>query len=301
VHDPALAAAIDDRSVPVDRSGKSERRERTRVVGWSIAATVSLIAVAVLGVPEIANRLAPLVPWSVERKFGTAIEAQIRRSIDERHAGAAFECGNTPGEKAGRAAFDKLMAQIEASASLPISLNASVVRRDEANAFALPGGRVYVFQGLIDKADTPDEVAGVIAHEAGHVAHRDGTRSVLEGAGLSFLFGMLLGDFIGGGAVIFAAKTILQTSYSREVEAAADAFGVAAMIKMGGDARALGTILQRIAGTTHPGPKLLLDHPDTKDRVVAINAQAEGTKPTRALLAPSEWTALKRICSAPAS
>ncbi len=80
VHDPALAAAIDDRSVPVDRSGKSERRERTRVVGWSIAATVSLIAVAVLGVPEIANRLAPLVPWSVERKFGTAIEAQIRRS-----------------------------------------------------------------------------------------------------------------------------------------------------------------------------------------------------------------------------
>ncbi len=158
-----------------------------------------------------------------------------------------------------------------------------------------------MFQGLIDKADTPDELAGVIAHEIGHVAHRDGTRSVLEGAGLSFLFGMLLGDFIGGGAVVYAAKTILQTSYSREVEAAADAFGVAAMIKMGGDARALGTILQRIAGTTHPGPKLLLDHPDTKDRVIAINAQAEGTKPTRALLEPSEWAALKRICSAPAS
>jgi predicted Zn-dependent protease len=255
------------------------------------------VLVAVLGVPEIANRLAPLVPYSVERKFGAAIDAQVRRSLDERHAGAAFECGYAEGQKAGRAAFDKLMAQLEAAAALPISLNASVVRRDEANAFALPGGRVYVFQGLIDKAETPDELASVIGHESGHVAHRDGVRSVLEGAGLSFLFGMLLGDFVGGGAVIFAAKTILQTSYSREVEAAADGYGVAVMIKMGGDPRALGTILQRIAGSTHPGPKLLLDHPDTKDRVAAIDAMAGDAKPTRALLEPAEWAALKRICS----
>jgi Zn-dependent protease with chaperone function len=297
VRDPQLAAAIDERSVPVDRSGRSDRRDRARVVGWSIAATVSLVLVAVLGVPEIANRLAPLVPYSVERKFGAAIDAQVRRSIDERHAGAAFECGNAEGEKAGRAAFDKLMAQIEAAAALPIPLNASVVRRDEANAFALPGGRVYVFQGLIDKAETPDEVAGVIGHETGHVAHRDGTRSVLEGAGLSFLFGMLLGDFVGGGAVIFAGKTILQTSYSREVESAADVYGVGVMESMGGDPRALGTILLRIAGTTHPGPKLLLDHPDTRERVVAINGLAGNFKAARALLEPAEWAALKRICS----
>src|SRR4051812_23533082 len=51
VRDPQLAAAIDDRSVPIDRTGRGERRERARVVGWSIAATVSLIVVAVLGVP----------------------------------------------------------------------------------------------------------------------------------------------------------------------------------------------------------------------------------------------------------
>jgi Zn-dependent protease with chaperone function len=297
VRDPQLAAAIDERSLPVDRTGSGERRERKRVVAWSIAATVSLLAVAVLGVPEIATRLAPLVPYSVERRFGTAIDAQVRRSIDTRHAGAAFECGNAEGEKAGRAAFDKLMAQIEAAAALPIPLTSFVVHREEANAFALPGGHVYVFQGLIDKAQTPDEVAGVIAHETGHVAHRDGVRSVLEGAGLSFLFGMLLGDFVGGGATIFAAKTILQTNYSREVEAAADAFGVRVMIKMGGDPRALATILERIAGSTHPGPKLLLDHPDTADRVIAINALAGDAKPTKALLEPAEWAALKRICS----
>ena len=295
VHDPQLATAIDELSTPIDRSGRAERRDRAKVIGWSIAATASLILVAVFGVPEIANRLAPLVPHTVERKFGAAIDAQVRRTLDTRHAGAAFECGNNDGEKRGRAAFDKLMGQLEAAAALPLPLAPAVVRRSEANAFALPGGRIYVFEGLIDKAESADELAGVLAHEIGHVAHRDGNRNVLEGAGLSFLFGMLLGDFVGGGAVIFAAKTILQTSYSRDVETAADEFGVDLMHKIGGDARALGTLLTRIAGI-HAGPKLLLDHPDTPGRVAHINSIA-GAKPTRPLLEPAEWTALKRVCS----
>jgi predicted Zn-dependent protease len=175
-------------------------------------------------------------------------------------------------------------------------IQAQVVRQPEANAFALPGGYIYVFKGLIDRAETPDELAGVIAHEIGHVAHRDGTRTVLQGAGLSFLFGMLLGDFVGGGAVVLAARTILGTRYSRDVENAADSYGVALMTKIGGDPRALGRFLLRIAGTTHVGPKLLLDHPETRERVAAIEAMA-GSAPTRPLLDQAEWAALKNICA----
>ena len=96
---------------------------------------------------------------------------------------------------------------------------------------ALPGGHIYVDDGLIAKAQTPDELAGVLAHEIGHVAHRDGTRTVLQTAGLSFLFGMMLGDFVGGGAVVIAARTVLKSSYSRRVEAAADAYSVDLMQK----------------------------------------------------------------------
>ncbi len=220
----------------------------------------------------------------------------MRASLDSRHLGPAFECGNRPGEEAGRAAFDKLMRQLEAEAGLPYPLNPAVVRKGEANAIALPGGRIYVFQGLIDKAETPDELAGVIAHEIGHVAHRDGTRAILQSAGLSLLFGMLLGDFVGGGAVVLAATTILQTSYSREVESAADLYGVMLMSKIGGDARALGAFLQRIDGGTHPGIRILLDHPETKERVSKINAAA-ASGPTRPLIDGAEWAALKRVCS----
>jgi Zn-dependent protease with chaperone function len=297
VRDPQLAAAIDELSLPVDRTGGIERRLRTKVIAWSIAATLSLLLVAIFGVPLIATELTPLIPYPLERKLGAAIDAQARATLDTRHAGAAFECGNVPKETAGRAAFEKLMHQIETAADLPIPLNPTVVRKPDSNAITLPGGRIYVFQGLIDAAATADELAGVIAHEVGHVAHRDGTRTVLQGAGLSVLFGTLLGDFFGGSALVYAAKTILQTSYSRDVEAAADGYGVELMQKIGGDPRALGTILLRIAGTTHPGPKILIDHPETRDRVAAIAAKAGPVRPTRPLLDTSEWAALKTICA----
>ena len=68
---------------------------RAKVIVWSLIATASLVGVAVCGVPLIATRLAPLIPYSLELRLGELIEAQARASLDTRHAGAAFECGNT--------------------------------------------------------------------------------------------------------------------------------------------------------------------------------------------------------------
>lgn len=293
--DPAFAHEIDVRAHHVDRTGTLARRQRVRVIGWSIAATVSLVLVAWFGVPAIAERLAPVLPAAVERKLGDAVDMQVRGQLDTKNAGANFECGNAPSEQPGRAALDKLVKRLEAVAGLGIPLQTQVVRRDETNAVALPGGRIYVFHGLIAKAENADEVAGVIAHEIGHVAHRDGTKAVLQGAGLSFLFGMLLGDFVGGGAVVIAARTVLQTSYSREAEAAADGYGVQLMNLAGGDARALAAMLGRIGGATEPGMKILLDHPETKARVATINKLAV-PRSGPPFLSAAEWSALKGIC-----
>ena len=295
ISDPQFAAAVDERALLVDRTGLRQRRARLRVIGWSVAATASLVLVAWLGVPAIAERLAPLLPAGIERKLGDAVDLQLRALLDNRHLGAGFECGSQDSEKPGRAALDKLMQRLEAAAALPLSVRSHVVRRSEANAMALPGGQIYVFRGLIAKADTADEVAGVIAHELGHVAHRDGSKAVLQAGGLSFLFGMLLGDFGGGGAVVFAAKSVLQSSYSREAEAAADAYGTALMNKAGVDARALATMLDKIGGATEPGMTILLDHPETKARIAAINRLA-AERPTAPILDSGEWAALKRIC-----
>jgi Zn-dependent protease with chaperone function len=295
IRDPAFAAAVDTRADRVDRTGTLQRRQRASVIGWAVVATLSLLAVGYFGVPAIAERLAPLVPAAIERKLGDAVDVQVRGILDNRHLGAAFECGTARTEKPGRAALDRMVHRLEAAAALPMPLRTFVVRRNEANAIALPGAQIFVFRGLIAKADNADQVAGVIAHEIGHVAHRDGTKSVLRGGGLSLLFGMLLGDFVGGGAVVLAARTVLQSSYSREVESAADRYGAELMNKAGGNARALAIMLGKIGGATEPGMKILLDHPQTEARVAAINKIAS-PRPASPFLDAAGWAALKRIC-----
>jgi predicted Zn-dependent protease len=173
-----------------------------------------------------------------------------------------------------------------------------VVEDSELNAFAAPAGYVYVNTGTILAAANASELAGVIAHEIGHVAHRDGTRSVLQTAGLSFMFGLVLGDFVGGGAVIIAARKMLQLAYSREVEGDADRYAIDLMTRAGGDGRGLATILDRIAGAIEPGVKVLANHPETRERVALINALAS-PRPAAPMLDAAQWAALKRICSAP--
>ncbi|GIK80076.1 MAG: metalloendopeptidase [Alphaproteobacteria bacterium] len=294
VRDHDLAAAIDARAASVDRARPPERRGRLKVAAWSVAAAVSLVAGAVYGVPALADRIAPLVPLGLEHRLGGAVEVQVRAMLDEGRAGAAFECGAAPEEAAGRAALGRLVGALESAAALPIRIRVTAVRRRDANAMALPGGRIYLFAGLIDRANTPDELAAVIAHEIGHVAGRDGMRAMLQAAGLSVLFGMLLGDFVGGGAVVVAANATLRSSYSRGAEAAADAYAVALVRRIGGDPRALAAVLGRIGGL-HPEAGLAGSHPATRDRAAAIEAAAPPVAP-RALLAPEEWAALKRLC-----
>ena len=284
IRDPVLMARIDDYADSLDRSGVTERRLRRHVIGWTIMAAVSLVLVGVWGLPALSGRIAPLIPLSAEQRLGAAMDQQVRSMLDSGRTDRPFECGTADAEKAGRA-------------GLPIPLRAATVRKADANAIALPGGHIYVFEGLIRQARTPDELAGVIAHEIGHVAHRDGTRSLLQAAGLSFLFGMLLGDFTGGGLVVIAARTVVQSAYSRDVENAADLYGVGLMTRAHGDPRALAAILERIAGGSEPESKILLDHPKTKDRVVAINAAANASPGTiEPLLPAADWAALKRIC-----
>jgi predicted Zn-dependent protease len=289
--------AVDEMAANVDRTGTSERRSRVKVVAWSVAAVISLVLVAVFGVPAIADRLTPLVPYTWERKLGDAVDAQLRRHLDTSGAGEAFVCGGRDGETEGRAALDRLLARLTAQASLSVPLQVAVLRTSDVNAVALPGGQIYLFKGLLDRAETVDQVAGVIAHEIGHVAHRDGMRSLIQAAGLSFLFGMVLGDFTGGGVAVMATQILLRSSYARDVERRADAYSVELITKLGADARALGALLVRIDGANHPGmPKIFLDHPDTKDRLAAINT-AEASKSPAALLTPAEWAAVKRICA----
>ena len=73
-----------------------------------------------------------------------------------------------------------MVGHLQERARLPIAPEPAVLRSGMQNAFALPGGRIYVLSGLVTKAETPDELGGILAHELGHVSHRDGLRRLIR-------------------------------------------------------------------------------------------------------------------------
>src|SRR5690606_21575851 len=152
---------------------------------------------------------------------------------------------------------------------------------------ALPGGKIYLFDGLLRQARDADELAGVIAHELGHVHRRDGLRRLIETGGTSFLFGLLFGDVTGAGAVIFAAQSIVDAAHSREAESAADDSAIAAKAQLGRSPTAFGQLLGRITGKTG-GATILDTHPVSADRLARMTRDATLAQgPT--LLTDPEW------------
>jgi hypothetical protein len=285
VRDSALGAVLISRC-PHMNDDAVGRRGIATIVGWSVAATVSIVAVIWFGLPLAADRLAPLVPSALERRIGDAAEGQI---------GIMFG-GKMCSNAAGGIAFNKLMKEISTAAGFDTPVRATVMNTPVPNAFALPGGKVYLFSGLLARANDPDEIAGVLAHELGHVSHRDNTRNMIYSGGTSFLIGLLFGDVTGSGALIFASRSLFTASYSREAEQNADDFSIEVMHRLGRPTKPMGDLIFRVTG--NQGDKtlsILANHPLTEDRLKHLsdeNRPASGPP----LLKANEWTALKDIC-----
>jgi len=193
-------------------------------------------------------------------------------------------------------AFTKLVNAVREAAGLDPSVQSSVLATPVPNAFALPGGRVYLFEGLLKKAESPDEIAGVLAHEFGHLRHRDNIRELLHNSGSSFLIGLLFGDITGSSVVIFASRSLLTASYSRDAEQNADSFAIDMMHRLGRSPKPLGDLLFRVTGKeADKGFSILASHPLTEDRLQRM--KDEDRPPSGPpLLTAVEWQSLKSIC-----
>lgn len=286
IRDLALATELAARCTRLDEH-QTTRRGVAKIVGWSVAAAVSIVCVVLFGVPLAADRLAPLVPKPVERRIGDASEVQVKTIFGRR----ACE------DPAGKAAFTKLVNRLRDAAGLDDdNMTAGVLPSAIPNAFALPGGKVYVLSALIDKAETPDEIAGIIAHELGHLKHHDNMRGLIYNGGTSFLIGLLFGDVTGSSAVIFASRSVVEASYSREAETAADTFAIEIMHGLGRSPKPAAELMFRITGKEGGGlTSILASHPLTEDRLARMTKEdrpASGPP----LLTDKEWQSLKLIC-----
>ena len=198
-------------------------------------------------------------------------------------------------------ATQRLADRLLAGVRLHVPVTLEVIRSPQVNAFAAPGGRVAILSGLLESASGPDEVAAVLAHELGHVAHRDGLRALLRQAGTQGLLTLFLGD-MAGGSLAGLTQMALTASYSREMETQADAFAHQMLGEAGLPAGALAEFfgdLKAMQGRQTEGlARHFGSHPDLDARIEAAEAadRLEGGA-WRPALEDSDWIALKEICA----
>ena len=155
-----------------------------------------------------------------------------------------------------------------------------VINARDINAFALPGGPMYVDRGMIEAAHTEGEMAGVMAHELSHVALRHGTaqatkaRKYQAGATAAGILGTIFGGpALGQAAQAPFALTFLK--YSREYETEADLLGARIMANAGYDPRDLANMFRTIEQQGGGGGGFLSDHPSPENRYARINQEAQ--------------------------
>lgn len=293
ITDRSLVEALKVRAPGMTGGRAHARRADRRIALWAVAAVISLGLLVRYGLPVFADVVAPFVPWRAEAALGRAVEPQVLELLGK--GKPARLCQSEGG--AGRRALDLMVTRLTAGASLPGPLRVDVVDVGELNAFALPGGRIVLFRSLVEGASGPDEVAGVLGHEIGHVINRDTMRALVHDGALGVVLGIILGDVTGGSTAYLVSKFLLGNRFSREAERAADRIGIELVTQAGGDPTAMANFFRRMmAGSGGLAlPDLLSTHPVNEERISTIEA-ARGEGRATALLGDAEWRALKTIC-----
>ena len=250
----------------------------------TLLAIVVLVAGFGYGLPQLVHPVAVLVPASWEKELGEQVVKNL-----------AHEQGFCAGE-AGQKALDGLTARILPRQKEGRGLTVRVVNEPVVNALAAPGGQIILFNGFIQQAETPEEVAGVLAHEMAHDLERHPLKSVLRAMGLQMMIGAVTGDMSAiDGIVGNVAALVLILKYGREAEQEADRIALKMLNQANLQGEGLITFFERIQknATGVNVPEVFSTHPLTSERLEGLRGRATGTLPA---LDQAQWKALRTIC-----
>lgn len=199
---------------------------------------------------------------------------------------------------------NRVAQNIARNSDLTIPLTVKVIDAPGINAFALPGGYLYVNSGLLQTADEESQLAGVMAHEIAHVAARHWAsqmtkQTIAQYAMLPLLFvPMGYGLYYGVMEAYMNGVPLMFLKFSRNDEAEADYLGLQYMVKAGYDPYTYVTIFSKVLDEERrsPGsvPKIFLDHPPTPDRMLLLDQEMKGfPKRDEYLVSTSEFDDVK--------
>jgi hypothetical protein len=276
-----------------------------RVSGLPLTVVAALVSVQLVVAQTVIkppkNKYTPKDDVQLGREAAGQVEQQLPILRDDNVSSYVSDIGR------------RLVQAIPADQRFPeFQYTFKVVNVREINAFALPGGPMYVNRGMIEAAKSEGEVASVLAHEISHVALRHGTAQATKATKyeIGTIAGAVLGAIVGGrtgSAISQVSQFGLGTAFlrfSREFEKQADLEGSQIMARTGYDPRDMANMFKTIEQQGGPGgPQWMSDHPNPGDRYTYINKEAQSlrvenaTRDTRAF--QSVQARLKQMAPAP--
>lgn len=232
---------------------------------------------AVSGGPELPNPGHVMMSKQQQEQMGQQATAQVYQQMP-------VLPDNNPVTQYVQQLGRRLVAVIPPDQSWPYQFH--VVPQKEINAFALPGGNIFINVGTITAADNEAELAGVMAHEMSHVYMQHSAKQATS-EGVVGALGSVLGSVLGNGAAGSVARAGIQLGagayflkYSRGDEAQADATGAIIMYKAGYNPKAMAEFFQKLEQQGGAGgPQFLSDHPNPGNRVAAVTKEIQDWPP----------------------
>lgn len=256
-----LAAAPDAMQAQLDRLARRDRARGNRfkfgvgVVGMVVLLPFLLLGLFYANAERLAGWAAGHVSIEQEQMLGDLAFAQMRAGLKLVDAGPA----------------PKLVQEVGARLTKGTQYRYQwfVADSPEVNAFAMPGGYVVVYTGLIKAAGSAEEVAGVLAHEVQHVELRHSLKNMIHGLGWQAVLALALGDLSGG---IWAgmAEQLGGMAFSRDLEREADLEGLQALRRAGIAPHGMVSFFARLAEHEGPGLALLSSHPASEERMTRL-------------------------------
>jgi hypothetical protein len=271
---------------------------QARILTLATAALVSVIVAYLYGIPLLADRLVTFFPPEWEIKIGATADAQIEASLTE---GKGYSVCETNPNTVANKAITRFTDLAFAGLNSPFKPTVTVVRSNIPNAFALPGGRTYYLSSLIQASRTPDEFAGVLAHELGHVYYRHGMQTLIATSTTGILVGFVLGDLTGLSVAAAVSVSLIDSRFSRQAEAQADDFAGKTAQRLGFSPQGLVELLDRVAKDDSFSKALALfsNHPLTTERRKALEAFDVDEKGLTPAFTDEEWQAIRDMCPPP--
>ena len=214
-------------------------------------------------IPWLGEKAIYLIPKDAEVQLGESIAASIRSTevVDKQATLAANEF------------------LIEINARDNYKINLTVVKSETVNAFALPGGQLFIYTGIIDKMQNYEEFSALLAHEITHVTHQHSLKSLGRTAASSIFIAALFGDVSGvTSGILDQANQIKQLTYSRELETQADTEGVKWMVKNHINPKGMLDLMEILNAQQDSTPdfmKYLSTHPETNERIKTLKNTKE--------------------------